>query len=193
MELLGMLHILQGEYGEYAHAGVAPVGLAALCAAVAGVAFSIARTDRRGRRSDVAVAAREILAIDLVRSTLIVLALQLATLCACENVEHLTAFGHASEGLEWLGGPVLAALAVHAAFALAITALVRRSLASILRTCDALVRAVFTLAVLIARPRVRAAFSLHLRAAVPALAAGVLACSRGLRAPPEISKPAFLH
>ncbi len=184
MESLASAGLLRGDYGDYPHAAVAPVGLLALLAAMAGVVYAVARSNRSGHASDAAVAARALLTLRFLPNVAVVLALQMAALCACENIEHFAAFRSASEGLEWLGGPPLAALAVHALIAFAITAAVRRSLASILQTCEALFRAVGAFATLVPPTRTAAAFLLRRARLSSAFAVCVLASGLGLRAPP---------
>jgi hypothetical protein len=184
MELLGSLPLLHGDYGDYDHVGVAPVGLFALVAVIGGVAITIARTRGTGHASGIAIAGRDLLRLPFAVCALAVVLLQLFALNICENVEHVTAFGQLSDGLEWLGGPPLVALAVHALIAVAGAAVLRRSLGAVLRTCDALFRAVRALAVLLTLPAMPPAVAVRRRSLAHAVHACLLAWNHGLRAPP---------
>ena len=184
MEALASLGSAESDYAGYEHVAVAPAGLLALIAAAAGIVRVLAQRRGAGKDSGIAVAGRALLSLGFVPSLAIVLGLQLAALNACENVEHLTAFGTFSDGLEWLGGPVVAALAVHGLIAAGITLLLRRSLESVLHTCDALFRAVSALVPLLARTAPAACFRKRDVRIDCRPVACTIASKNGLRAPP---------
>jgi hypothetical protein len=184
MEALAAAGAFSSDYADYDHVGVAPVGLIALFAGLAGAGSTIAHSRGAGHASAIATAGRALLRFSLASSVLCVLAVQLAVLNVCENIEHLTAFGVPSDGLEWLGGPPPAALLVHALLALVFTLALRRSLGSVLATCDALFRAVVSFVFAAPPAHPRPAFSRREFRLAPASRACAIACKNGLRAPP---------
>jgi hypothetical protein len=140
MDLLGSLRLIAGDYGDYDHIAVAPAGLAGLLMAAAGMALALSRRSTVfGRGRGAAAVAAGVLDLDWRPALAAGFALQLLALATMENVEHFSALGTPSEGLDWLGGPPLIALALHLAIACAFAFVLRRSLAGVLSTCAAIV------------------------------------------------------
>jgi len=117
-----------------------------------------------------------------------IFALQIVTLFAMESTEQRIVAGHLLGGTVWLGGPVLAALAIHAV----ICAIAAFSLAGAIRLCARTAVRIIVLLRAVVVPRAHAALSpFHYRSRGMALRrpAPVL-CRIGERAPPYATRPA---
>lgn len=76
--------------------------------------------------------------------------LQIATLYAMETSEQFIVYGHALGPMIWLGGPLLAGLAIHGAVCIAVTLVLARSLRALAATTLHVIRLLRALATLAA-------------------------------------------
>ena len=178
-------------YGAYAHVALGPAfGLALVGALIATCA--LARERRRtqvfGRNDALALDASAIVRVDWSALVAYVATLQFALLYLMETIEHLVAVGSQANGLDWLGGDIPVALAVHFTLACLTAALLRGGARDLVRACDralalidALVASFRHLLARDARPRVQ----LRRRRMFPATPR--VARRVGLRAPPTLS------
>jgi hypothetical protein len=126
-------------YGAYAHVALGPAFVFALVAALI-AACALARERRRtyafGRNDALARDASAVARLDWSALVAYVAALQFGLLYLMETVEHLLAFGSATSGLDWLGGDVPVALAVHFTLACLAAATLRGGARDLVRACD---------------------------------------------------------
>jgi hypothetical protein len=178
-------------YGAYTHVALGPAIVFALVSALLATRALLRRRRRAYsfRRDDALVRdANAIVRLDWSAIVAYVAMLQLVLLYLMETLEHLVAFGSPTSGLDWLGGNVPVALAVHLALACFTAAMLRRAGRDLVRACDraiALIEAfVASLRHLLARDRNPPAELRRRRifAVTPRIARRV-----GLRAPPARS------
>jgi hypothetical protein len=117
-------------YGAYTHVALGPAIVFALVSALLATRALLRRRRRAYsfRRDDALVRdANAIVRLDWSAIVAYVAMLQLVLLYLMETLEHLVAFGSPTSGLDWLGGNVPVALAVHLALACFTAAMLRRA------------------------------------------------------------------
>jgi hypothetical protein len=141
-----------GRFTDHSNADVAPalvVGLVFAALFVIGLVRRAVPGSRLSRTPDwLCTSSRAISSLSAARLFPATFALQIATLFGAETLEQLAIKGHTLGGTIWLGGPVIASLALHASIGLLVVVLLARLLdwvaQSIVEVIDFLRRLVLT-------------------------------------------------
>jgi len=146
----------RGNYTDRSSLDLLPMSAAALTAIMATLTLVLSEYLRRtggSPRELWSSAARVLVPCDIPSLLPAIFALQIPTLFAMETVEQIVVYGQPLGGTLWLGGPILAALVLHALIAATCAFLVARGLTALAQT---LLRAVaFVLSWFIERQETR--------------------------------------
>jgi hypothetical protein len=174
-----------GNFTDHSTADVVPALLVGVLFVATHLWLRVRRALTRGPASDLLRASRQAIGGGVLRLLPLVFAIQMLVLYCMETSEQIAVVGHPLGGMIWLGGPVLASLAVHAVACLLVACAASKVLCALTRSA---VRAVLLILAMAVRPtRGAAPTELGRLWARSSQTSFFVLCNVGERAPPLLT------